>query len=147
MLYPIQRCCIRSSFNDVDQIKKTHIYRLHEISKCLYQLMGRRYQSITYVGKPLGYYIEIERKERENQLLKAQNLAAALQLQRNRGLLIAAVIFILLLGTLLYALYRNRQAKIKNIALLKDLNTQLQEQKEEVSRINTILELKRCAPK
>lgn len=85
---------------------------------------------------------ETEKKEKENQLLKTQNLATNAQLQTNRVLLIAALACLLMLAILLYFLYRNRQAKIKNIETLKMLNKQLEEQKEEITRINTLLELK-----
>lgn len=85
---------------------------------------------------------ETIRKEKENQLLKTQNLTSSLKLERNRELLIAAFAALLVAGILLYALYRNRQSKIKNIQRLKELNIKLEEQKQEISRINTILELK-----
>lgn len=85
---------------------------------------------------------ETEKKEKENQLLKAQNLAANAQLQNNRILLTAAVLGLLMLAILLYLVFRNRQTKIRNIETLKKLNKQLEEQKEEISRINTLLELK-----
>jgi len=85
---------------------------------------------------------ETERKEKENQLLKTQNLAANAQLQTNRILLIAALACLLMLAILLYFLYRNRQQKIKNIQTLKLLNAQLEEQKEAIAHYNTLLELK-----
>jgi tetratricopeptide (TPR) repeat protein len=85
---------------------------------------------------------ETERKEKENQLLKAQNIATAAQLQGNRILLIAALAGLLMLGVLLYLLYRNRQTKIKNIETLTVLNKQLEEQKEAIARYNALLELK-----
>jgi len=85
---------------------------------------------------------ETERKQKENQLLKTQNLTASLQLERNREWLIAASAGLLVLAILLYALYKNHQSKIKNIQNLKELNTKLEKQKEEISRINTILQLK-----
>lgn len=85
---------------------------------------------------------ETVRKEKENQLLKTQNLSAALKLEHNKELLIGAGLFIFFLALLLYALFKNRQVKIKNIRLLKNLNVQLEKQKEEITRINTILELK-----
>ena len=85
---------------------------------------------------------ETEKKEKENQLLKAQNVATEAQLQENKILLSAAVIGIAMLAVLLYLLYRNRQVKIRNIQTLKALNGQLEKQKEEISRINTLLELK-----
>ncbi|MBV9962506.1 MAG: tetratricopeptide repeat protein [Parafilimonas sp.] len=85
---------------------------------------------------------ETERKEKENQKLKAQNLASSLQLERNNEWLITAIAALMVAGILLYALYRNRRSKIKNIDRLKDLNARLEEQKEEITRINSILELK-----
>jgi len=85
---------------------------------------------------------ETERKEKENQLLKTQNLAASLKLERNKVWLITTTAALLLAGIFLYALYKNRQSKIKNIKNLKQLNIKLEEQKEEISRINNILELK-----
>lgn len=85
---------------------------------------------------------ETERKEKENELLKTQNLTASLQLARNRIWLLAAASALVIAIILVYALYKNRQAKIKNIQSLKELNIQLETQKTEISRINTILELK-----
>lgn len=85
---------------------------------------------------------ETARKEKENQLLKAQNIAAEAKLRQNRLFLAAAIIGILLLAALLYAVHKNRQAKIKNIETLHHLNQQLETQKEEITRINTLLELK-----
>lgn len=85
---------------------------------------------------------ETERKEKENQLLKAQNAAATAQLREREIFLIAAIAGIVMLSVLLYLLYRNRQTKIKNIETLRQLNKQLEEQKEEISRINALLELK-----
>jgi tetratricopeptide (TPR) repeat protein len=85
---------------------------------------------------------ETERKEKENQQLKAQNLTSSLQLERNKEWLIAAIAALLVAAILLYALYRNRHSKIKNIERLKDLNSKSEEQKEEIIRINSILELK-----
>lgn len=85
---------------------------------------------------------ETEKKEKENQLLKAQNLTTQVQLQNNRILLIAAVIGLIMLAIFLYLVYRNRQTKIKNIVTLNLLNAQLQEQKEAIGRYNTLLELK-----
>jgi LytS/YehU family sensor histidine kinase len=63
-------------------------------------------------------------------------------LERNRLWLVAAGTGLLLAGFLLYLLYKNRQTKIKNIQRLKELNGKLEAQKKEISRINTILELK-----
>ena len=85
---------------------------------------------------------ETERKENENKLLKTQNITASLQLERNRMWLAGAGIGLLMAGFLLYLLYRNRQDKIKNIQTLKELNVELEAQKEEISRMNSILELK-----
>ena len=85
---------------------------------------------------------ESEKKESENQQLKAQNLASSLQLERNRELLIAAVAALITAAILLYALFKNRHSKIKNIENLEELNQKLEAQKEEISRINALLELK-----
>ncbi|MEO8712380.1 MAG: tetratricopeptide repeat protein [Parafilimonas sp.] len=85
---------------------------------------------------------ETERREKENEGLKTQNLASSLQLERNREWLIAAAAALLIAGIFLYTLFKNHKAKIKNIQSLKELNTKLEEQKEEISRINTTLELK-----
>jgi tetratricopeptide (TPR) repeat protein len=85
---------------------------------------------------------ETEQKEKENQLLKEENVANAIQLKENKTLLIAAVVGLVLLIALLYVLYRNGQSKVKNIKALSELNTTLHEQKEEIMRINTVLELK-----
>ncbi|MEP6464768.1 MAG: tetratricopeptide repeat protein [Parafilimonas sp.] len=85
---------------------------------------------------------ETERKETENQQLKTQNLAASLQLERNREWLIATTAALVVAAALLYALYKNRHSKIKNIQNLKELNQKLHEQKEEIIRINALLELK-----
>jgi LytS/YehU family sensor histidine kinase len=85
---------------------------------------------------------ETEKKEKENQLLKAQNLATSVQLQNNRILLTVAVAGLVMLAIFLYLVYRNRQTKIRNIKTLQLLNKQLEEQKEEIGRINTLLELK-----
>lgn len=85
---------------------------------------------------------ETEQKEKENQLLKTENTANAIELKQNKKLLIFALIGLLSLAGLLYALFRNRREKIKNILTLSKLNTQLHQQKEEIMRINTLLELK-----
>lgn len=83
-----------------------------------------------------------EQKEKENQLLKAQNDITNAQLASNRAWLIVTLISIALLTVLAFILYRNRQLKIKNIHALKELNEQLELQKEEISRMNSILELR-----
>ncbi len=85
---------------------------------------------------------ENEIKEKQNQLLLTNNQAAKATLQNNRILLFAAVGFIILLSALLYVLYRNRQTKIGYISQLELLNEKLEVQKDEIIRINTILELK-----
>ena len=85
---------------------------------------------------------ETERTEKENQLLKAENDANEARLQRNRTLLIAAGISIVLLALLLYVVYRNRQTQVRHVKELEKLNAQLNEQKDEISRMNTLLELK-----
>ncbi|HRH47231.1 MAG TPA: histidine kinase [Panacibacter sp.] len=85
---------------------------------------------------------ETERKEKENQLLKAQNETANANLQRNRIFLIAAVSGLLLLAILLYVIYKNKEAKAKYISVLQNLNKQLNDKKEEISGINTVLQLK-----
>jgi tetratricopeptide (TPR) repeat protein len=85
---------------------------------------------------------ETEQKEKENQLLRTENTANAIELKQNKNLLAAALIGLFLLIALLFALYKNGRTKIKNIQKLRDLNTQLHEQKEEIMRINTLLELK-----
>lgn len=85
---------------------------------------------------------DTERKEKENILLKAQNDAANLKLQRNTVLLIGSILVLITLGALSITFYRNKEAKARHINELEILNIQLQEQKEEISRINNILELK-----
>lgn len=85
---------------------------------------------------------ETERKEKENELLKAQNAIASATLQRNNIFLVAAIAGLLLLGGLLYMIYKNKEGKAKHIRTLESLNKQLQEQKEEISRINIMLQLK-----
>ena len=74
-------------------------------------------------------------KEKENLLLKAKN-------ERNQILLGTAVISILLLIALLYAVYRNRQAQLRHVKELESLNAALSQQKDEITRMNMILELK-----
>ncbi len=85
---------------------------------------------------------DTERKEKENVLLKAQNDAAQLKLQRNTVLLISSLFLLIALGALSLSFYRNKESKAKHIAELEILNQQLLVQKEEISRINAILELK-----
>lgn len=85
---------------------------------------------------------DTERKEKENVLLKAQKVAADLKLQRNTVLLISSLLVLTALGVLTIFFYRNKEAKARHIVELEKLNKQLQEQKEEISRINSILELK-----
>ena len=85
---------------------------------------------------------ETEKQEKENLLLKAQNLVGAQQLKQNKRLLGAALIGLALLGGLLYMVYWNRQVKIRNIKKLEDLNSQLAQGKEEITRMNTLLEQK-----
>lgn len=85
---------------------------------------------------------ESGQKQKENLLLRAQNQAAAQQLKQNKRLLLAALIGLVLLGALLYMVYWNRQVKIRNIKKLQELNTQLQEGKDEIARMNTLLEQK-----
>ncbi len=85
---------------------------------------------------------ETGQKEKENQLLKSENIATAALLHEKEILLIAAIIGIIMLTGVLYLVYRNRKTKIRNIEKLRALNAQLEEQKEEITRINTLLELK-----
>lgn len=85
---------------------------------------------------------ETEKKEKENLLLKAQNETANANLQRNQVFLIAAIIGIILLGAFLYMIYQNKQGKERHIKTLEDFNTRLQEQADEIGRMNTILQLK-----
>lgn len=85
---------------------------------------------------------ESENKEKENQLLIARNLVTTTELQRNKYFLIVAVTGVLLSFLIIYALYRNRQIKIINIKKLSELNERLEAKKEEITKINTILELK-----
>ena len=85
---------------------------------------------------------ETEKREKENQLLKAQNLIGVGQLRQNKRLLAAALIGLALLGGLLYMVYWNRQVKVRNIRKLEDLNALLHQGKEEISRMNTLLEQK-----
>ncbi len=85
---------------------------------------------------------ETVRKEKENQLLKAQNLSSNLKLEKNKVWLIASISALVVAGILLFALYKNRQSKIKNIEILETLNQKLEAQKEEITRMNNLLELK-----
>lgn len=85
---------------------------------------------------------DTERKEKENVLLKAKNDAAQLKLQRNTVLLISSLFVLIALSTLSLSFYRNKESKAKHIKELEILNQQLLLQKEEISRINAILELK-----
>lgn len=85
---------------------------------------------------------DTERKEKENVLLKAQNEAAQLKLQRNTVLLISSLFLLIALGAISVSFYRNKESKAKHILELEMLNQQLLVQKEEISRINAILELK-----
>ncbi len=85
---------------------------------------------------------ETEEKEKENLLLKAENMASSAELKQNKLLLVAAIAGMALLGAFLYAMYRNRQAKIKNIEALQGLNKQLEGQRAEIARINILLQLK-----
>lgn len=85
---------------------------------------------------------ETDRKEKENLLLKAENEAAIARLDRDHAWLIAAGISLLVLSLLTYIIFRNRQAKIKNIEVLEELNEKLKKQTEEISRMNSILELR-----
>lgn len=78
---------------------------------------------------------ETEKKEKENLLLKADN-------KTSHARLVAAFVSLFLMVVLSVAIYSNRQTKIKNIHTLKLLNTQLAQQKEEISSINTILALR-----
>ena len=102
----------------------------------------KRYESERKDNQITVLSSENELKEKQNQLLTLQNTTAVALLQRNRIFLIAAIIFIGLLSALLCALYGNRRTKIKHIEQLKQLNEKLNLQKEEILRINTILELK-----
>ncbi len=85
---------------------------------------------------------ETERKDRENKLLKAQNDAANATLQRNRIFLFVAIFGLLLLGSLLFLIYKNKEAKAKHILELELLNRQLNEQQKEINDFNTLLKLK-----
>ncbi|MBS1747416.1 MAG: tetratricopeptide repeat protein [Bacteroidetes bacterium] len=85
---------------------------------------------------------ETERKEKENELLKAQNLTSNLKLEKNKEWLIATIAALLAAGILLFALYKNRQTKIKHIEILEVLNRRLEDQKEEIIRMNNLLEQK-----
>ncbi|HYV93866.1 MAG TPA: tetratricopeptide repeat protein [Chitinophagales bacterium] len=85
---------------------------------------------------------ESEKKEKENRLLKAENDITSAKLQRNRTAMIGFAVLLLLLSFLTWLIYKNRQTKIRNIRALEQLNDKLEKQKEEISRINTVLELK-----
>ena len=71
-----------------------------------------------------------------------QNEIAIAPLQRNRFFLVAAIASLLLLACLLYMIYKNKEGKAKHIKALETLNTQLQQQKDEIIRMNTLLQLK-----
>jgi len=85
---------------------------------------------------------ESDRKDNEIVLLNSQKATALSKLERNQVALAAASVLLALIGILAYLLFRNRSVKIKNIETLQQLNAQLNEQKEEITRINTLLELK-----
>ena len=85
---------------------------------------------------------ESEKKEKENNLLKAENEITLAKLQRNQTAVIGFAVLLLLLSILTWLIYKNRQSKIRNIQVLEELNEKLEKQKEEISRINTVLELK-----
>ena len=85
---------------------------------------------------------ETERKENENQILKAQNEAANTKLQRNTILLFASAVGLLMLGYLVFNFYKNKEAKAKHIVQLELLNKQLNEQKAAINQFNTLLQLK-----
>lgn len=120
--------------------------KAYSYSKKLNAVIDSTYR--TEIAEQLKIF-ETERKDNEifklnseNELLKAHNETSVALLQRNRGFLIAAIVSVALISTLLFVVYRNRQIKIRHIYELKKLNAVLQKQKEEISRINTILELK-----
>jgi LytS/YehU family sensor histidine kinase len=48
----------------------------------------------------------------------------------------------LFLGGIVYLIYKNKEGKARHIKTLEQLNAQLQQQKDEIGRMNTILQLK-----
>jgi tetratricopeptide (TPR) repeat protein len=78
---------------------------------------------------------ETAQKEKENQLLIAKNDLVTANLNRNNAWLITAGIILVLLGILLFVVYRNRLIKIKNIAALK-------KQGNEILQLNNVLEIR-----
>jgi tetratricopeptide (TPR) repeat protein len=126
--------------------KKGEWQKAFTYAKLLNAIIDSTYK--TEIAEQLKMY-ETERKDQEiallnsdNDLLRARDTVRTALLQRNRGFLIASIVCAALLGILLILVYRNRQAKIQNIRELEKLNTLLQEQKTEITGMNSILELK-----
>jgi tetratricopeptide (TPR) repeat protein len=109
-----------------------YLMKQQEVHDSMYQ---------TKIAEQIKLY-EGERKDHKIELLQVQNLITQTKLQRNRAWVIGLIASLLLLGLLLYLLYRNRQEKMRHITTLRRLNGELQQQKDEVSRMNTVLELK-----
>ena len=109
-----------------------------------YSIKLREFADSTYhadIAEQLKKF-ESERKDNEIALLKSNNEIATTKLQRNQTAVAGFALLLLLLSILTFTIYRNRQEKIKNIKMLEELNRRLEEQKEEISGMNTLLQLK-----
>ncbi len=85
---------------------------------------------------------ETFRKEKENQLLKDENELTKTTLQRNRIVLIAGAICLVLFVILLLVVLRSNLHRLRNIDTLENLNQQLQLQRDEIVQMNNKLEIR-----
>jgi tetratricopeptide (TPR) repeat protein/anti-sigma regulatory factor (Ser/Thr protein kinase) len=109
-----------------------------------YSLKLQAFNDSTYqteIAEQLKQF-ESERKDNEIALLKSNNEIATTKLQRNQTAVIGFAVLFILLSVLTWIIQRNRQQKIRNIKKLEALNLQLEQQKEEISSMNTLLQLK-----
>ncbi|MDQ3051536.1 MAG: tetratricopeptide repeat protein [Bacteroidota bacterium] len=85
---------------------------------------------------------ETEKKEKENTALKAENDLKAAQIRSRNSILAGTVIGILLLIALAFFIFKNYRNEKRNVILLDRLNLQLTSQRDEILKINQLLQLK-----
>lgn len=85
---------------------------------------------------------ETEKKEKENTALKAENDLKAAQISTRNSILAGTVVGIMLLIVLAFFIFRNYRNEKRNVILLDRLNLQLTTQRDEILKINQLLQLK-----
>lgn len=85
---------------------------------------------------------ETERKEKDNAVLRAENEERRMNEERLRNRWVAAAALVVLLVGLLGLLYRNYRLRGQHARDMERINTELQDQRDRVQRMNDLLELK-----